>query len=100
MPSGTLTFEHTTREGIELVATCQYDAGDRSVGIWPGFFLVEAIVAGAVILDRDAFSRYLTSRELDRLEEYAGDLADGLADDARAEARAAREDMEYEREDF
>jgi hypothetical protein len=73
-PSGTLTFDHTTREGFDVVATCQYDAGDRSVGIWPGWHLIEATVAEAVILDCDAFARHLGSQELDKIEEHAGDL--------------------------
>ena len=99
-PSGELTFEHTAREGFEVVATCEFDAGDRSVGIWPGWFLVEATVADAVILDRDAFARYLGSRELDKVEEHAGDLYEDMAADGLAEQQAARDEDSDDRGDW
>lgn len=98
--SGTLTFDWVTHsDEISLVATCEYDAGDPSSGMWAGWFIRDVVVAEAVILDREAVERYLPG-ERDRIEDHAGSLYEDLADDARAEQQAARDEEPDDREDW
>lgn len=99
----TVTFAHVAKrpngEEAELQFTCEYDAGDLSVGIWPGWFMTEAAIMGIMnpktkllTLTRDQFDELYGTKQRDRIEDYAGDLARDLADDARAEQQAARDE--------